>query len=209
MTCVVSVYAELFDRYGPQGWWPLLSLKRAGGSRGYYHPGDYSLPKTDAQRFEIAVGAVLTQNTAWTNVEKALLALERKNSLDPRKLSAMRSSALAALVRPSGYYNQKTRKLKELSSFWLELDSKVPCRGDLLSVWGVGPETADSVLLYAFHQPEFVVDAYTRRIGQSLGWLEADMSYDEVKAFFTRRLPHDFALYQEFHALLVEHAKRT
>jgi endonuclease-3 related protein len=211
-------YRALLHAYGPQGWWPLLELHDAGGvnptksgSIAGYHPGDYSYPHTDAQRFEICVGAILTQNTSWPNVEKALLALRAARALSPERILRLTDARLGNIIKPAGYFNQKTKKLKIFSDFYLSLNkrkTRAPSREELLSLWGIGPETADSMLLYAWGVPTFVVDAYTRRIGGTLGWFTADATYDEIKAVCEAALPRDVVVYRECHALFVEHAKR-
>ncbi len=206
------LYRVLLEAYGPQGWWPLLAIRgtnpTASGSLRGYHPGDYTYPRDAAQRFEIAVGAILTQNTAWPNVEQALRALQARDALRPEALLALEQDALEQAIRPSGYFRVKSRKLHELASFWLRLAGRAPTRQELLGVWGIGPETADSIRLYAFGQLEMVVDAYARRILAAQGWVREDASYDEIRAWCERGVPREVAVYQEFHALLVEHAKR-
>jgi endonuclease-3 related protein len=212
MNEVELFYFELLSEYKHQGWWPLLECKGTNptktGSFMGYHPLDYSYPKSERQVFEICVGAILTQNTAWPNVESALLNLDRLKAFSPGKLLSLEEADLKAAIRPAGYFNQKARKLVEFSSFFLSLKGRIPSREELLSVWGVGQETADSILLYAYKKPEFVVDSYTRQVCSSLGWFEKDAPYSEVKSFFESNLERDFRLYQEFHALIVEHAKR-
>ena len=209
---LTNVYHKLLELYGPQGWWPLLDWKGENptktGSLMGYHPGNYSLPENSQQRFEIVLGAILTQNTAWTSAEKALGNLKRLKAVDPHLLLQLDSEVLKAAVRPAGFFNQKTVYLQKISRFFIKLDGEVPTRKELLKVKGVGNETADSILLYAYHQPQFVVDAYTKRIFSHLGIIEQNTSYMEVKNLFERCLPRDVPLYQEYHALIVEHAKR-
>jgi len=220
MDTIAGIYGKLFGLYGPQGWWPLLELEgsvgrnptKTGSIRGY-HPGDYSYPQTQAQRFEICVGAILTQNTAWPNVEKALRSLKQKRLLSPAAIIKAEPAELGEAIRPAGYFNQKAKKLKAFAEFYMGLwqsvpQRKSPKREELLSVWGIGPETADSMLLYAFKEPSFVVDAYTRRIFSNLGLIKADWKYDQIKLLFEDSIRPDFKIYQEFHALIVEHAKR-
>jgi endonuclease-3 related protein len=209
---LTDMYDQLLSAYGPQGWWPLLGVAgsnptKTGAMRGY-HIGDYSYPRTDAERFEICVGAILTQNTAWPNVESALRALAAHGVLSPHGILALTQPDLATLIRASGYFNVKARKLREFTEFYIGLAGATPSRATLLAVWGVGPETADSMLLYAYGQIEMIVDTYTRRILGHLKLTRASADYDAVKRFCTRRLPRDLIVYQEFHALLVEHAKR-
>ena len=206
-------HLELLEAYGPQGWWPLLGHPGTNptktGSITGYHPGDYTFPHGEAERFEICVGAILTQNTAWPNVEKALSALAASGTLAPGGILRLPDPDLASLIRPSGYHNTKARKLKELAVFFLGLRGRTPARSELLAVWGVGPETADSIRLYAYGEPEMVVDAYTRRVLDRLGWTSAPSSYENLKHVCVEYLPVGTELCQEFHALVVEHAKRA
>jgi len=193
MNDILDEYHILLDKYGPQGWWPLQGIG--------YHPGDYTYPKTDQQRFEICIGAILTQNTAWKNVEKALKNLAVFKALHPVKLQELNIIKLKTLIKPAGYYNQKAKKLKIFAEFYLK--NSLPTREELLDIWGIGPETADSMLLYGFSQPLFVVDTYTRRTFPEFKL----SSYEEIQACFHKALPKDFKIYQEYHALIVEHNK--
>ncbi len=197
---LAGIYAFLLREHGPQGWWPLLSTG--------YHRGDYSYPRTGSQRFEICVGAILTQNTAWKNAGKALENLRARGLLSQKKMASAPLASLSRAIRPAGYFNQKARKLKAFARFTAGLRGRAPSRKELLAVWGIGPETADSMLLYAYRRPEFVVDAYTRRIMGNLGLIREGASYDEVKLVFESALSPDAVMFQEYHALLVEHAKR-
>ena len=209
------IYDYLFESYGPQGWWPLIELHET--NRGIhpkerytqgYHPGNYTYPQTSDQQFEIIAGALLTQNTSWIQVEKALLNLKHLDALSPEIIISLNLETLKEAIKPAGYYNQKAIRLKNLAIWFLELKYRVPTREELLSLKGIGPETADSILLYAFNQPFFVIDAYTRRIITNLQLIEEKADYDEIKALFERSLPHNPVIYQEYHALMVEHAKR-
>ena len=190
------MYERLLAVYGPQGWWP------------------------GRTPFEVAVGAILTQNTAWTNVEKAIAALRRAGALSFRGMKRLSERRLAALIRPSGYYNQKARKLRAFLDWLGERGGRSgslrralagpleEVRESLLAVHGVGPETADSILLYAGGRAVFVVDAYTRRALSRHGMPGAATApYEELRALFESNLPRDAALYNEFHALLVRLAK--
>lgn len=185
---------RLLRRFGPRGWWPI---------GGRYRPGRYAAPGP-REAFEICVGAILTQNTAWTNVERALEGLD--GALSPEGILKLPPRSLETRIRPSGYFRAKAKKLKVFARWWR--DGAVADREALLGLWGVGPETADSMLLYAFGRPVFVVDAYTRRIGARIGWYGAKASYDEIQAFFTAALPKSVKRFNEGHALLVELAKR-
>jgi endonuclease-3 related protein len=157
------------------------------------------------------MGAVLTQNTAWTNAAAALGRLREAGVRMPADIIGLSQRRLAGLVRSSGYFNQKAKKLKvtaALFSFRGALTpSGAPSRDALLSGWGIGPETADSILLYAFHVPVFVVDAYTRRILSRIGSIEGGESYEEIQAAFHKAIERSHALYNEYHALIVQHAK--
>lgn len=216
-----KIYDRLLGSYGPQGWWPLTELREAGGTNPTktgsiqgYHPADYTYPQTRSQQFEIICGALLTQNTSWIQVEKALLnlkdvlSLKQIHSFSPEAILSLDPETLKEAIRPAGYYNQKAVRLKTLACWFSELEDRIPARTELLSLKGVGPETADSILLYAFKQPSFVVDAYTKRIITNLGLTDEKAGYNEIKALFEENLPEDTAVYQEYHALLVEHAKR-
>lgn len=209
------IYNHLFVLYGPQGWWPLTELNEAEGKNPTktgsiqgYHPSDYTYPQTRNQQFEVICGALLTQNTSWTQVEKALLNLKQIHSISPEYILTLDMETLKEVIRPAGYYNQKSTRLKILANWFLKLGARIPLREELLSLKGVGPETADSILLYAFKQPSFVVDAYTKRIVTNLNLANDKTTYNEIKALFEDNLPKDLAVYQEYHALLVEHAKR-
>ena len=189
-----NLYKKLLKEYGYQGWWPLLNNG--------YHPKDYEPPLTRNEVFEISVGAILTQNTNWNNVQKALTNLNKKKLLNPEKLIKTNIKLLKECVKPAGYYNQKADYLKNFTKFFQSLN-KTPSRDELLSIKGIGDETADSILLYAYKVPTFVVDAYTKRLFPELG-----DNYNKVKKFFEDNLPKDYKLFQEFHALIVEHAKK-
>jgi endonuclease-3 related protein len=212
---VRMIYDCLFDLYGPQGWWPLIDLHETSwethSKKNYtkgYHPGNYKYPQTSDQQFEIIAGALLTQNTSWIQVEKTLLNLKQLDALSPEIIIPLNLEALKEAIKPAGYYNQKAICLKNLAILFLELKHRVPTREELLSLKGIGPETADSILLYAFKQPFFVIDAYTRRIVTNLRLVDEKANYDEIKALFEGNLPHNPVIYQEYHALMVEHAKR-
>lgn len=181
---ILRLYERLLDTFGEQDWWPV--------SHGFEPP-----------EWEVMVGAILTQNTNWNNVENALDNLSRAGVKDKGSLLALKESELAELIRPSGYYNQKARRLRLLAGFDGELS-----RENLLGISGIGPETADSIMLYAQGKAYFVVDAYTRRVFSRLGLLKEDAGYEEIRQFFENRLPRNPIIYKEFHALIVEMAKR-
>jgi len=211
MSWISCIYNEMLRLHGPQGWWPLTGLSKRnpsqyGGKTGY-HPGDFSYPKTDLQRFEICVGAILTQNTAWANVEKALVNLEAGEILSTDRMIGCDEDVIRDAIRPAGYFNQKAKKLRIYAGYFTRKQG-VPTRDELLSLWGIGKETADSILLYAYRQPIFVVAAYTRKIFSNLSLIDKDAEYDTIRNLFETDLPKDFKIYQEYHALIVEHAKR-
>ncbi|UCC55577.1 MAG: endonuclease [Gammaproteobacteria bacterium] len=186
-----SVFDVLHAHHGPQHWWP------------------------GETPFEIMVGAVLTQNTAWSNVEKAIGNLVARNKLDPAAIVAARKDHLASWLRPSGYFNIKATRLKNFCRWYLQaggfnhLDrlGTGELRMALLGVNGIGRETADDILLYAFNRPVFVIDAYTRRLFERLGLYTGDDDYDAMRLAIEQALGPDVALFNEYHALIVRHAK--
>lgn len=182
-----------------------------------YHAGDYDYPKTKQQMFEVITGAILTQNTSWKNVEKALEKLHEKGITSPDEIINTKNIELGHIIKPAGYYNQKTLRLKTIAQWFKENVKKIDkietslLREELLSVKGIGPETADSILLYAFKRPVFVVDAYTLRLFERLGL--GKMNYSEAQetvhnTFKDLNTEDKVRTYNEFHALIVEHAKR-
>jgi endonuclease III related protein len=213
MNSLKKIYQILLKELGHQGWWPVTPL---GNCRSC---GD-SLPiyglkaKTEKQKLEIIFGAILTQNTQWKpNVENSIIRLNEKNLIDVDKIIEISDKELGELIRSSGYYNQKTKALKAMALFLKENPINKLVKMDLvelrkliLSVHGVGPETADCILLYALDKPIFVIDAYTKRIMHKLGFKEE--SYDDLKELFEDNLDKDVSLYKEYHALLVELGKR-
>jgi endonuclease III related protein len=186
-------YEALFAAYGPQHWWP------------------------GRTSFEIIVGAILVQNTAWTNVERAIANLRRERLLSPRAIETVSSARLARLIRSSGYFRQKAKKLKAFVRFLrseyggsltkMFATPTAPLREQLLAVHGIGPETADSILLYAGNHPVFVVDAYTRRMLERHGLAQPKDSYQQLRRQFESSLAADAPLYNEFHALIVHTGK--
>jgi len=200
MEALLSIYKSLFALYGPQGWWPL-----GKGSR--YHPGDYSLPRAKAGIFQVYLGAVLTQNSSWNGASMAIAELGRRSCLSAPALLALPAGELEQAIRPARYWNQKARYLRGLAGFFMALRGRIPGREELLAQAGIGPETADSILLYAYHQPVFVVDAYTRRFFAALGIVSGKESYAQIQEMFMRALPRDEAIFNEYHALIVRHAR--
>lgn len=188
------IFDTLYQTYGPRHWWP------ASGA------------------FEMMAGAILTQAAAWSNVERALAALKAAGALSPAALRALPQEELARLVRPSGYFNAKARKLKALAEHLERYDDDLgrlfslgpdELRRELLGIHGVGDETADSIILYGAGKPAFVIDAYTRRILGRVGLRPQEDTYGGWQALCMDNLPHEAALFNEYHALLVEHGKRA
>jgi|Deesub1362B_J571_1020462.scaffolds.fasta_scaffold05124_3 endonuclease-3 related protein len=185
---LLEVYRHLLTEIGPRGWWPAESP------------------------FEVMVGVILTQNTAWKNVEKAIQNLKAERALNPEKIAELPLKQLEELVRPSGYFRQKARRLKDFVSYFLDCyggdvqkmadQNPETLREELLSIRGIGPESADSILLYALEKPYFVIDAYTHRIFDRHEWKDGPVSYDAFQEYFHRNLPRDAALFNEFHALI-------
>ena len=162
------IYTKLYNLYGPQGWWPLMNYRgsnptKTGVSKGY-HPLNYDLPETRNEIYEIILGTILTQNTTWTTAEKALINLNNLNALTLKNLLKLNDDTLKKAIRCAGFLNQKADYIKEITKFYISLEESIPTRKEILTVKGVGNETADSILLYAYKQSEFVVDAYTKRI---------------------------------------------
>jgi len=205
------LYLSLLERYGPQGWWPLISDRAE--YHAVYYPCNHSVPPKSNEIFEICLGAILGQNTTFTSVVKALSNLKALNALSPEGFKALDESTLKTAIRPAGYFNQKARYSLAFLDFFTSLKGEVPTRKALLAVVGVGEETADSMLLYAYGQPEFVVDAYTKRILFALGFIEKKAKYHSVKMLMQEALEYvvpeeeRVKVYQEYHALLVAHAK--
>lgn len=190
---LIKIYQKMFDALGPRQWWP------------------------GETPFEVIIGAILTQNTNWSNVEKAIKNLKTAGKLSPEGMYELSVTELAELIRPSGFFNVKAKRVKAFIN-WLFSRyegnlSKMfaqdlqALRGELLSVKGIGPETADSILLYAGNMPTFVVDAYTHRIFSRHELIPEESTYDEMKSFFEENLPEDVQLFNEYHALLVNIGK--
>lgn len=186
-----EIYNRLYEAYGPQYWWPADSP------------------------FEVMVGAILTQNTAWTNVEKAIQNLKQAKSLNTHSIIDLTDERLAELIQPSGYFNIKAKRLKNYTNWFVaegrfnglnKLDD-MELRKRLLSVNGIGPETGDDILLYAFERPVFVIDVYTRRLLKKLQLISGEESYEALRQYYESSLEPDVALFKEYHALIVRHAK--
>ncbi|NIA08587.1 MAG: endonuclease III domain-containing protein [Nitrospiraceae bacterium] len=191
---LMSIYKRLFAAFGPQDWWP----------------GD--------SPFEVCVGAILTQNTNWGNVEKAISSLKDRDLLDPEAIHGLSRESLAEVIRPAGYYNIKAERLQNFVGFLVKkfdgnLDAMFAIglellRPLLLAIKGIGPETADSILLYAGRLPTFVVDIYTVRALRRHDIIDGDANYDDIRALFLDHLPRDVELYNEYHALWVALGKK-
>lgn len=191
MYTLYDIYNSLFETYGPQGWWPAESV------------------------FEMITGAILVQNTSWSNVERALLNFGGR--LSPQFILSCPMDELCDIIRPSGFYNLKAERLKNVSRWYQRYDCHPETvlreepgriREELLDLGGIGYETADSIMLYAFDKPYFVVDTYTRRLLERLGFDLPD-NYEEIRQYCENRLPYRSALFNEFHALIVRHAKEN
>ncbi len=195
---ILKIYKRLLERYSKQDWWPSES------------------------RFEVIIGAILTQNTNWRNVEKAIENLKKANILTAEKMYQCNSQTLAELIRPSGYYNIKTKRIKNFLEWLFEnydgqIETLEPIetsclREELLSINGIGKETADSILLYGLEKPTFIVDSYTARVLGRHGLIDSYCGYDDIKELFESNLDKDAKLYNEYHALIVtlgkEHCKK-
>jgi len=198
----LNLYKKLFSLYGPQGWWPVRTEFKGRG----YHPNEFGLPKTRKGKFEVCMGAILTQNTAWTQVEKALANLFAAKINTPEKILKTDSETIATLIAPAGYRNQKAKYLKNIAEWFINYSSKLD-RDNLLQVKGVGRETADSILLYAFHLPTFVIDTYTKRALAALKIFDEKTPYETLRMWFMDNLELSVPLFQEYHALFVELGK--
>ena len=188
---LMAVYQRLLEAYGALDWWPANSS------------------------FEVMVGAVLTQNTAWINVEKAITNLKHADCLTLERILSSSDAQLAEIIRPSGYFNIKAKRLKNLCRWIADnggearlaaIDTE-SLRSSLLQVNGVGPETADDILLYAFERPVFVIDTYTRRLFAKLGLIEGNEPYEVLRQIIEAELEPDVSLFNQYHALIVRHAK--
>lgn len=190
---LLNIYNRLYKEFGPRHWWPAESS------------------------FEVIVGAILTQNTAWSNVEKAIANLKKKGLLNPSSLTTLNHKRLASLIRPAGYYNIKAKRLKNLLNFLLnEFDGSLKkifnlptedLRKRLLGINGIGEETADSILLYAAKRPVFVVDAYTKRMLSRHNIIKPNATYEDMQSVFMKNLPLRTKFFNEYHALIVHLGK--
>jgi len=199
-----TLYKQLLKKHGPQGWWP---TRKYG-----YHPSNKTRTLSEEEKLEICVGAILTQNTSWRNVEKALDSLFAAKAMSLHKLAAMPRARLEKLIRSSGFYRQKAERLQLFcrhvlhnhSSFSAMFKKKLePLREELLSLKGIGPETCDSMLLYAGRKAIFVIDAYTKRL------CKPDGDYHELQQMFHEQLPKRHEVYNEMHALMVKEGKKS
>ena len=212
MNRIRQVYDILLNEYGQMGWWPKINDKTLHCE---YHVG---CPKNEQEALEVAFSAILAQNTQWNpNAVRAMQQLKLRKLFDPRKIIKIENKELSAIIKPSGYHNQKAIKLKNFCSFLLERHGGsiaalfnqdiLNLRKELLSVKGIGPETADSIILYAGKKPIFVVDSYTKRILRRIGFKAKD--YSEIQELFMDCLPNSEKLFNEYHALLVELGKKA
>ncbi len=205
----MSIYNKLQSHFTPQHWWPVT---KEGELTPKYHK---NIELNEKQQLEVCFGAILTQNTNWKNVEKAIVELNRNDLIDVNKIHKIDAKKLALLIKSSGYHNQKAKKLKNFCGFLLKnYNGKLKLlfknnvnelRKKLLSVNGIGPETADSIILYASKKPIFVIDAYTKRIMSRIGYKEK--TYEELQNLFMHNISNNEKLFNEYHALLVELGK--
>ena len=204
------IYNKLNSCFGPQHWWPVTP-------EGKLHPEYSGGPKNEKQQLEVCFGAILTQNTNWKNVEKAIINLNKNKLIDIKKIKNVKNKKLAQIIKSSGYHNQKAKKLKNFCDFLLKnyngnlrlllKNNITKLRNELLSINGIGPETADSIILYAAKKPIFVIDAYTKRILNRIGCKEE--KYDGLQRLFMQNLPTSEKLFNECHALFVELGKNV
>jgi len=207
MNKIKKIYKILYRKYGKQGWWPLSK----DGLESKHHNGN---PENEKDILEICIGAILTQNTNWKNVEKCLYNLNKAKLIDIEKLKNIKIQELAQLIRSSGYFNQKAIKIKNFINYiydknLIELKNKNinEFRNELLQINGIGKETADSILLYAFNKPIFVIDTYTKRIFSKLKICKENVDHDELQNMLMKNLKEDVNLFKEYHALIVRHGK--
>lgn len=205
---IYKLYKALYKAYGPQGWWPFINHEG-------YHKLDYSYPRDADEIFEVCLGSILTQNTTFTSVVKSIHNLKEKNALTPKAIKNMHIDEFKLAIKPSGYHNQKAKYILEFISFFEELDGRIPTRNELLAVLGIADETADSILLYGYNQAEFKVDAYTKRVLVELGLIDEKAKYKDMKLLMQNALKECIKdekelliVYQEYHALIVNHSKK-
>ena len=200
-----EIYKTLKNTYPKEGhWWPTTDIKTTQTE--YMVEGD----EKDNQQFEIIMGTILTQNTTWTSVDKALKNLSKHTNFNAKSIVKFIDDdpdLFKNLIKPTGYFNQKTIYLKNVADFYISLEGRTPTRKEVLSVKGVGNETADSILLYAYNEKEFVVDAYTKRIFSYLGYVDENVTYLKLKKLFEDNFEGDVKDYEDYHGLIVEHAK--
>ena len=219
MNIIHSIYEKLYSEYGPQGWWPFINYNSTNdnktGNQIGYHILDYTFPKNKTEQFEVCLASILTQNTTFTSVIKSLQNLNDLNALTPASIKKLDLETFKVAIRPSGYYNQKSTYILGFIDFYEKLQDRIPTREELLSVKGIGEETADSILLYAYNMPQFKVDAYTKRILTELKIIKEKTKYKDVKEIMESNLKKTTSdikeltiIYQEYHALIVEHSKR-
>jgi len=207
-----ELYSALLSYYGNQGWWPLMDAKLGESA----YSGKEAL--SPVEEFEIAIGAILTQNVSWKNVDKCMLAIKRQDMMNPEKLHSAEHDEIAALIRSAGYYNQKVKKIKNFLD-WFKSENysfagmkrmdDEPARRTLLNINGIGPETADSILLYAVQKKTFVIDAYTKRQLVRMGFIADGYSYEELRLLFHEKFTGNLKDYKEYHALFVRHGKKN
>ena len=205
---IYNIYKLLYEKYGPQGWWPFINYTPT------YHPLDYTFPKTSNEVFEVCIGSILTQNTTFTSVVKSLHNLDKLNCLSSNAIKNMDIEIFKTAIKPSGYFNQKARYILEFIKFYDSLDGRIPSRAELLNVVGIGEETADSILLYGYNQAQFKVDAYIKRLFLELNIINEKDRYIDIKSLVESNFEKIIKdkeklriIYQEFHALIVCHSK--
>lgn len=218
MNNIMKIYTKLYNTYGPQGWWPFINYNgennlKEGNTKGY-HILNYNFPRNKDEIFEVCLGSILTQNTTFMSVVKSLENLNKVNCLNYQKIKELPINELKILIKPSGYYNQKAIYISEFIKFFETLNDRLPLRDELLNIKGIGPETADSILLFAYKQPEFKVDAYTKRLLVHNKILNENVKYHDIKYFMEKEIKKEIKnnndliiIYQEFHALIVNHSK--
>ncbi len=199
MNKIKELYEELLKKHGYQGWWPINNS---------YTPKDYSAPRDEKERYEIILGTILTQNTTWGNAEKALNSLRKNHLVKPERILSLNEKELAKTIRSAGYYNQKAKYAKEITKLYLELKGRIPTRQELLRVKGVGKETADSILLYAYKQPVFVIDKYTKKFLHREKIITGNEKYEEIQRIFQEKLRKSYKKFNEYHALIVAEMKK-